>query len=296
MTGRVHYLFLCVILAALLVPASITAQTTQTLTVFAATSLTDVLKEVKTAFEAKHTGVEVIYNFGASSTLATQLKEGAPADVFASANERQMTVAVNAGRIHVEPVVFARNRLVVIVPIDNPARILDLRDLAEPGVKLVLVAQNAPVRDYTNAMLDRLAKQPDYGEAYKSAVLDNVVSEEDNVRQVTAKIALGEADAGIVYRSDVTPDITDQVSFIDIPDEVNTLAEYPIARTTDTSHPKLAQAFIDFVLSDEGQQLFVKWNFMPAVDPEAAQATPDATAAVAGGTVAAPGATPAVSK
>src|SRR5207244_6404993 len=116
------------------------------------------------------------------------------------------------------PVIFAKNRLVLIVPTDNPAKIQTLHDVANPGVKLVLAAAGVPVRDYTNTMLGLLAKDANYGDAYQTAFTANIVSEEDNVRQVVAKVSAGEADAGFVYLSDVTPDVADKVMKIQIPD------------------------------------------------------------------------------
>jgi len=246
----------------------ISAQSDQMLTVFAASSLTDAFEEIATAFEGENAGVDVVYSFGSSSTLATQLVEGAPADIFASANARQMTVAQDGERIEGRPRIFAKNRLVLAVPADNPANIQSLRDLANPDIKLVIAAPDVPVRDYTNTMLDRLAADPSYGEAYREAFMANVVSEEDNVRQVSAKVSLGEADAGIVYRSDVTPDISTSVIALPIPDALNTIATYPIAATNDSTNPELAQKFIDYVLSDAGQDTLVKWNFISARIPE----------------------------
>jgi len=234
----------------------------ETLTVFAAASLADAFEEIALTFEAAHQGVDVVFNFAGSSTLAAQLAEGAPADVFASANTRQMTAARDAGRIGGEEQTFARNRLVLIVPADNPAHILTLRGLAEPGVQLVLASPGVPVRDYADAMLESMAASPLYGEDYRSAVLANLVSEEDNVRQVAAKVALGEADAGIVYLSDVTPDIREQVRMLYIPNRFNTLAAYPIAVTNDAANPELAQAFVDFVRSGEGQAILDAWGFI----------------------------------
>lgn len=238
-----------------------------TLTVFAAASLADAFEEIALAFEAAHPGVDVVFNFAGSSTLATQLAEGAPADVFASANARQMTAARDAGRIGGQEQIFARNRLVLIVPADNPAHILTLRDLAAPGIQLVLAAPGVPVRDYADAMLDRMAASPLYGGTYRSAVLANLASEEDNVRQVAAKVALGEADAGIVYLSDVTPDIREQVQTLSIPSRFNTLATYPIAVTNDPVDLDLAQAFVNYVLSDEGQAALNSWGFIRAPRP-----------------------------
>jgi molybdate transport system substrate-binding protein len=237
-------------------------QGSQTLTVFAASSLTDAFEEIATTFEADNPGLDVIFNFGSSSTLATQLAEGAPADIFASANTRQMQVALDAGRISGEPRIFARNLLVLITPAANPARIVSLRDLANPGVKVVVAAPEVPIRVYTDVMLARLASLPTYGDAYRSAVLANVVSEEENVRQVFLKVALGEADAGIVYGSDVTPDAAEQVLTIPIPRIVNSLAAYPIAITNDSSDSELARAFLDYVLSDDGQATLTRWGFL----------------------------------
>jgi molybdate transport system substrate-binding protein len=233
-----------------------------TLTVFAASSLTDAFNEIGTAFQAAHPDVTITFNFGSSSTLAAQLTQGAPADIFASANAKQMSAAQDGGRTAGKPVTFAKNRLVLIVPAENPANILTLRDVANPGVKLVVAAAGVPVRVYTNMMLDKLAADPAYGDAYKTAFTANIVSEEDNVRQVSAKVSLGEADAGFVYNSDVTPDIVDKVIKIQIPDALNTLAAYPIAVTNDSANPEMAQAFIDYVVSDAGQDTLVKWNFI----------------------------------
>jgi molybdate transport system substrate-binding protein len=173
-----------------------------------------------------------------------------------------MNVALEANRIAGTPRTLVKNRLVLVVPADNPAKIASLKDLAKPGIKLVLAGPKVPVREYTNTMLDRLVKVPGYGEEYKAAVLKNVVSEEDNVRQVSAKVSLGEADAGIVYRSDITPDISSRVIMLTIPDEVNTIAAYPIAAISDSPNAELAGAFIDFVLSDAGQNILMRWNFI----------------------------------
>jgi len=267
MSRRIFAVVLTSALLLLSVVGMTNAQSSQTLTVFAASSLTDAFTEMGNNFKTAHSGVDVVFNFGSSSTLATQLTEGAPADIFASANAKQMQVAVDGKRIAGKPKTFAKNRLVLIVPADNPAKIQTLHDLANSGVKLVIAAPKVPVRDYTDAMVAKLVADPAYGEAYKTAFMANVVSEEDNVRQVSAKVSLGEADAGLVYKSDVTPDIADKVIAIQIPDAVNTLATYPIAATDNAADPKLAGEFIDYVLSDEGQDILVKWNFISARIP-----------------------------
>lgn len=267
MMKRKMYLFVLIGLL-ILSFSGVKAQNDEELTVFAAASLTDTFEAIADAFEAENPGIDVLFNFGGSSTLATQLNQGAPADVFASANNTQMQVAIDGGRITESPVTFARNRLVLIVPANNPANIQSLQDLANPGINLVLAAPEVPVRAYTDTMLERMADDSSYGEAYSEAVIANIVSEEPNVRQVAAKVALGEADAGIVYLSDVTPDIADDVIAFPIPDAFNTIASYPIAVTNDTEQAELAQQFVDFVMSDAGQEILVEWGFVSVRIPE----------------------------
>ena len=247
------------------------AEETQ-LTIFAAASLTNAFEAIGEAFEATNLGVEIQFSFASSSTLAAQLTQGAPADVFASANEPQMEVAVESGRIAGSPRAFAYNRLTLIVPVNNPANIQTLRDLANPGINLVIAAPETPIRTYTDRMLQKMADQPAYGEEFRRAVLDNVVSEEPNVRLVAAKVALGEADAGVVYRSDVTPDIAGDVLILPIPDLFNELATYPIAVTDDTDEPDLAESFVGFVLSDIGQEVLVEWNLISVRIPPVSDA------------------------
>jgi len=154
------------------------------------------------------------------------------------------------------------------VPGDNPAQIESLADLARPGLLLVLGAPDVPVRTYTDEVLEALAIDPAFGEDYREAVLANLVSEEANVRQVVAKIALGEADAGIVYGSDITPDLADRVLALPISDGVNPTIKYPIVMINDTARPELAMAFIDFVLSQAGQETLLAWGFCPLASGE----------------------------
>ncbi len=231
------------------------------LTVFAAASLTDAFTEIGQAFQQQNPGVEVSLNFAGSADLALQLSEGARADVFASANREQMDKANAAGRIDGEPHNFATNRLVVIVPADNPAGLQTPLDLSRQGLKLVLAAPDVPVRNYVEEALDKMDADPAYGEGFKAAVLANLVSEEPNVRQVVTKVSLGEADAGIVYSSDVTSDMAGTLLRIEIPDGLNIVASYPIAAIKDASSSQVARSFIDFVLSGDGQAILQKWGF-----------------------------------
>lgn len=231
------------------------------LTVFAAASLTNAFDEISHTFEIENPSVEIFTNFGGSSQLATQLVEGASADVFASADQAQMTVAQTAGRIDGTPLIFATNHLVVILPAKNPGNIENLHDLTKPELKIVMAVPGVPVREYTDRALAALSNDPAYGKSYTQAVLANLVSEEQNVRQVAAKVALGEADAGFVYTSDVTPDIAGQIRKIPLPEFANPTAEYPIAGVTGAPHPEIGRKFIEFVLSPKGQAILTKWGF-----------------------------------
>src|SRR4051812_38575530 len=215
------------------------------LTVFAAASLTGAFGQIGKDFEAAHPGTKVTYNFAGSQQLAQQLQQGAPADVFASANAKQMQVAVDAGRVVSGTArTFVRNRLVVIYPKENPAAISTLQDLAKPGVKLILAAAEVPVGGYSLDFFKKASSNVGFGDTYSETVMSNVVSFEDNVRSVLSKVALGEADAGIVYTSDVTGDGADQVGQLEIADDLNTIASYPIATISDGVNPDLAQAFM----------------------------------------------------
>jgi molybdate transport system substrate-binding protein len=227
----------------------------QELIVFAASSLTDAFLEISEAFEQVNPDTAVILNFASSSQLAIQLTEGAPADIFASANEQQMATAVAAGRIDAnDTVTFATNRLTILTPADNPAQITELADLSRPGIRLVLAVPGVPVRQYTDEIVAHLGT--DFSEAFYA----NLVSEEKNVRQVAAKAALGEADAVIVYTSDLTPDIAGRVQQIMIPDAQNVTAVYPIAPLADAMQPDLARQFIEFVRSPAGQTILANWG------------------------------------
>lgn len=240
----------------------VAAQPAQTVTVFAAASLTSAFEQIALDFEAACPGVDVVFNFAGSATLAAQLAEGAPADVFASADERQMAAAADSGRITALPAIFAHNRLAIITPADNPAGISTFRDLAAPGLRLVLAAPGVPVRAYTDEMLARVASNRQIGPAFSEAVLANVVSEEDNVRQVAVKVQLGEADAGVVYTSDAVLEPA-LVQVIAIPRMINPRASYPIAPLADSAQPALAADFIAAVLSAEGQAVLAGFGFEP---------------------------------
>lgn len=238
----------------------------KTLTVLAAASLTESFTELGKTFESKNAGVKVAFNFAGSQSLAQQLGQGAEADVFASASKKYMDTAVEAKRVNKDDAkTFANNRLVVIYPKANPAGLKELKDLAKTGIKLDLADKAVPVGQYALDFLDKAAKDAAYGADYKDAVLKNVVSYEDNVKAVVTKVTLGEVDAGIVYVTDITADAGKKTGKLEIPDALNSIAAYPIAAIRDSRNPELAKAFVDLVLSADGQKVMEKYGFIPAV-------------------------------
>jgi molybdate transport system substrate-binding protein len=232
------------------------------LTIFAAASLTESFTVMAGEFEARHPGIEVLLNFAGSQTLRVQLEQGAQADVFASANQQHADALLAANLIEA-PVIFAHNQLVVIVPATNPASVESLADLAKPGLKLILAGPTVPVGRYARQTLERLNENPTLGPDFSNRVLNNLVSEEDTVKGVVAKVQLGEADAGIVYVSDVTPAVAGDLTTLAIPPEFNVVADYPIALVSNSNQPDLAQQFIDFVLSPQGQTILTEHDFQP---------------------------------
>ena len=229
-----------------------------TLTVLAASSLTDAFEELAIAFQEQNPDTKVRTSFGGSSELLTQIQQGAPADVFASADGDKMDTAVQDDLVN-EPQTFARNRPVIIVPKDNPAGIYGFQDLAKSGTKLVLTQDGVPIAEYAKKILANADSE--YGGNLEQQVMNNIVSREANVRASANRVSLGEADATFVYITDVTLDIEDQVEVIEIPKELNVIATYPIATLKEASNSELAQQWIDLVLSDEGQRLLEEHGF-----------------------------------
>ena len=239
-------LAVCVALATLAFRADATAQAR--LTVYAAASLTDVLPKIDGSAR---------YSFGGSNTLAAQIEQGAPADVFASAN------TTLPGRLHAKglcskPIVFTRNTLVIVVPKSNPARIRGIRELTRPGVKVVVAAPGVPVGDYTVDVLEK-AK-------LSGAVGKNVVSRESDVREVLSKVALGEADAGFVYSTDAKT-VSRRVTVIDVPARAQPTVRYGVCIVRSSDDQSEARAFVARVLSAAGQAKLVAAGFLPRAAP-----------------------------
>jgi len=233
-----------------------------TLTILAASSLTDAFGELGNTFEKQNPGTTVKTSLGASSDLLAQIQQGAPADIFASAAEEEMNTAVKDGLVSGKPMVFVKNREVIMVPKDNPANINSLKDMSKPDIKLVLAANDVPAADYAVEILGKANKV--YGPDFEKDVLSNVVSREADVRASVNRVVVGDADATFGYKSDYTPDIRDKVKVIPIPPDLNIIATYPIAALKDAKDPTLAKKWVDLVTSSEGQKVLKKWNFGPA--------------------------------
>lgn len=258
------------------------AQSPDELTVFTAASLTGAFGEIGEMYE-NETGIHVAFNFDGSQALRTQLENGAYADVFASANMKQMNAVRESGLMNNSSVaIFTKNKLALIVPKDNPANIRNLTDLARPGIKIVMGTKDVPVGDYALQIIARLGNDSAYGPDYERDVLANVISQETNVNYVVTKVALGEADAGFAYVSDVTQDMISKIDKIVVPDEYNIIAEYPMGMLMESKYPGESLVFMDLVMSDEGRAVLEKYGFAPVEsEPEVREETASATEAAA---------------
>jgi len=234
------------------------------LVILAASSLTDAFNEIAGDFPKRPeaAGLKLILSYGASTQLRIQLEQGAPADIYESADDAQMQLAVRAGLMQGTPTVFARNRLVVVLPKENRAGLTTLSDLAKPGIKLVATARDVPVGNYTYQTLARMAADPHYGAGFDQKVLTNIVSEEANVRQIVTKVQLGEADAGFVYASEISPRIAPDVKTIEIPERLQAAAEHVIGVTRTARAPITARRFIDYVHGPAGQAILKRHGFI----------------------------------
>ena len=228
------------------------ADESREITVFAAASLREAFEDLAKTFEAK-TKVKVRLNLAGSQELRTQVEHGAKADVFASADQKHMDALVT-GKLADNPRVFARNTPVVIVPKGNPAKVSSFDKLPN-AKKIVIGVPEVPIGNYTLQILDRA------GADFKAKVLANVASRELNVRQVLAKVTLGEADAGVVYKTDAMAG-KDKVEIIEIPAKVNVVAEYPVAVLSKAPEAAAAKAFVDLLLSGDGQKRLAAAGFV----------------------------------
>jgi molybdate transport system substrate-binding protein len=227
---------------------SSTPEFTGEVTVFAAASLTESFTRIGTEFEQLHPSVKVTFNFAGSSALATQINQGAPADVFASAAPKNMTDVTSTGAITDKPVTFVTNTLEIAVPAGNPAKVTGLADFAKPDLKIALCAEQVPCG---------AAAKKVFTAAGVTAAPDTL---EQDVKAVLAKVSLGEVDAALVYRTDVKA-AGDKVEGIEFPEADKAVNEYPIAACAKAPNPAGAKAFVDFVLSDKGKAVLAEAGF-----------------------------------
>ena len=218
------------------------------LLVSAAASLTDAFAEVESAFEEENPDVDVVLNLGSSSALRGQILEGAPADVFASANTSNMDQVAEAGELSGEAEIFVTNSLQIAVPTGNSAGVTGLEDFAREELLIGLCAEDVPCGDFGRQALENAGVTP------------SIDTNEPDVRALLTKIEAGELDAGITYVTDVlaTPGT---VEGLEIPEEVNVVAAYPIATLAGAPNPDAATAWVEFVLSDEGQAILTSHGF-----------------------------------
>jgi molybdate transport system substrate-binding protein len=232
-----------------------------TIRVMAAASLTEVFNDLEVGFEEKYDDINLELNYAGSQALYSQIKSGVSADIFASANIKYMNQLKDTDMV-LNPSIFAHNKLIVAVSKGN-ADIQSIDDLVREGVKLVIADESVPVGRYTMKMLDKQVDNPKVSKDYKEKFLNSVVSKELDVKSVVAKVELGEADAGIVYKTDINASNLEKVRVVDIADEYNVIATYPISllKGLTEKHQEAAERFLNYLYSKEGEEVLEAHGF-----------------------------------
>jgi molybdate transport system substrate-binding protein len=231
------------------------------LTVFAAASLSNVLAKVKPAYEAAHPGTAITLSTDSSAALETQIEQGAPADVFLSADTTNPKKLVDAHLSAGDAVVFAGNKLTIVVPTDDPGKVTSPKDLAKSGLRIIAAGDAVPITKYATQLVGNLAKLPGYPADFATAYTANVASKEDNVKAVIGKIELGEGDAAIVYVTDAAS--STKVKTIDVPAEANVPASYAGVVVGTSKHQEPARTFLGWLTSPDGQAILSAAGFLP---------------------------------
>lgn len=242
-------------------PSRAASAETIDLTVFAAASLAGALDKVKEAYEASHPGTTLTVSVDSSSAHETKIEQGAPADVFLSADTANPQKLVAKGLSAGEPVVFATNKLAIVVPNGNPGGVATPADLAKPGLKVIAAGDDVPITTYAKQLVDNLAGEPGYPADFAAAYARNVVSKEDNVKAVIGKIELGEGDAAIVYATDAKA--STKVATLDVPEAANVSAKYAGAVVAASIHQEAARTFLGWLTSPDGQAILSSVGFLP---------------------------------
>jgi molybdate transport system substrate-binding protein len=231
------------------------------LTIYGAASLKGALDQAKTAYEAAAPGTTVTISTDASSALEAKIEQGAPADIFLSADQTNPKKLVDASLADGAPVTFARNKLIIVVPADNKAGITTPADLAKPGIKIIAAGDEVPIAKYAKTLVTNLAKVAGYPADFEAAYAANVASQECNVQAVIAKIELGEGDAGIVYVTDAKA--SSKVKMVDVPDSANVPATYDGVVVKASRNPAAAKAFLDWFAGPDGETILGGLGFLP---------------------------------
>jgi molybdate transport system substrate-binding protein len=245
-------------------PASATAAPSAAaveLTIYGAASLKGALDKAKTVYETANPGTTITLSTDSSSALETQIEQGAPADVFLSADTTNPKKLVDKDLAGGDPITFAGNVLTVIVPADNPAGIKTPADLAKPGIKVIAAGEEVPITKYATQLIGNLAKETGYPADFVAAYTANIASREDNVKAVVAKIELGEGDAGIVYVTDAKA--STKVTTVEVPDSANVPATYDGVVVKASKNVAAAKAFLDWFAGPDGQAILGALGFLP---------------------------------
>lgn len=242
-------------------PSTGSAPSSTDLTIFGAASLKGALEKAKSAYEASHPGLTLTLSTDSSAVLAAQIEQGAPADVFLSADTSNPKMLVDGGFASGAATVFAGNELTIIVPLDNPANVTTPTDLARSGLKVIAAGDGVPITGYATQLIDNLGDQPGYPPGFAAAYTANIVSKEDNVKAVVAKIELGEGDAGIVYVTDAAA--STRITSIDVPDAANVRATYAGVVVKASPKQDAAKAFLDWFAGPDGQAILASFGFLP---------------------------------
>jgi len=270
MRNKIASAMICLILAMTTAMLCACAEEPRELTVFCGAGLAGAFNEIEQLYKntsGTDTGIE--FNFDGVQALRAQIEQGAYADVLVSANLRHMNALKAEGYIDNDTVkIFAENNVAVIIPRNNPANIKNLMDLARPGIKISIGTKDLPAGDYARQVLDKLANDSEYGPAYKEKVMANIVSEETMVTLIMSKVALGEADAGFAFLSDVSPKMAGKITRIFIPDKYNVIGDFPIGVLKQSKYPQQSRNFIDLVMSAKGQAVLKKYGFIPVAAME----------------------------
>lgn len=234
------------------------------LTVFCGAGLSGAFNEIGQLYQ-NASGIMVEFNFDGAPALRAQIEQGAYADLLACADYKHMNALRAEGYVNNSTVrTFAENEMAVVLPLHNPANILSLADLARPGTLVLMGTPELPAGYHAREVLSKLANDSEYGPDYRDKVMANIVSQETTVNRIVSKVALGEADAGFAFASDVSPAMVGKVTKISIPDRYNVAVDFPIGALKQSRQAREAQNFIDLVISPQGQAVLEKYEFIPA--------------------------------